>query len=164
MRDVTNLMDHYRIVARSVWNTGFWPDPELRNWDSWEQFEQIKKLLFNALVGGGLGENVGSGLDAIAQEPTFRVVPSTSGRAPIMIHQPREGDRNWYWDDPVREVSATDLELHFLDYFDWDKMNYVDFQYYRVRIASFPSQLHLEGREALLDHQYAKVFSTSARE
>jgi hypothetical protein len=161
MRDITNLMDHYRIVARSIWNTGFWPDPELRNWDSWEQFEQIKKLLFIALVAGGLEEIGGPSDMATTSGPTIRVVPFPPERVPIMIHLPREGDRNWYWDDPVREVAATEAELHFLDYFDWDKMNYVDFRYYRVRIASFASRPHLLGREALLEHQHAKVFVSS---
>jgi len=75
-----------------------------------------------------------------------------------MIHKPREGTRNMYWDDPVREAKASDVTLHFQDYFDWNKMDYVDFQYYRVRTASFVSQPHLAGRGALLEHQYAKVF------
>ena len=50
---------------------------------------------------------------------------------PILIHLPREGNqsRNCYWDDPVREVRATETEPHFLDYFDWNNMDYIDFQY-----------------------------------
>ncbi len=75
-----------------------------------------------------------------------------------MIERPRERDGNRYWDDPVNGVKAADAEFHFRDYFDWDEMAYIDFQYYRVRIAAFPLQPHLVGREALLEHQYAKVF------
>jgi hypothetical protein len=56
MRDVTDLFDHFRIVARSVWNTGFWTRPELRTWDSWDQFEQVKELLFKVLVVGRLNK------------------------------------------------------------------------------------------------------------
>jgi hypothetical protein len=40
-------------------------------------------------------------------------------------------------------------------------MAYADFEYYRVRIAAFPRQPHLAGREALIKHQYAKVFVDS---
>jgi hypothetical protein len=158
MRDITVLMDHYRIAGRSIWNAAFWSQPELRNWDSWDQFEQIKCLLFGALVVGRL-EQIGCCVDlATVPRPELRVTPAHSGSVPILIHRPREGDRNVYWDDPVREVSAADANLHFLDFFDWDKMNYIDFQYYRVRIAAFASQPHLVGREALLQHSHAKVF------
>ncbi len=80
-----------------------------------------------------------------------------------MIQKPREGDRCNYWDDPVREVKASDVELHFLDYFDWNQMGYVDFQYYRVRIVTFALQPHLVGREALLEHQYARVFTADTQ-
>ena len=161
MRDITDLMDHYRIAVRSIWNAAFWSQPELRNWDSWDQFEQIKNLLFSALVIGRL-EQIGCCVDlATVPRPALQVAPAHSGSVPILIHQPRDGDRNTYWDDPVREISAADAELQFLDFFDWDKMNYIDFQYYRVRIVAFASQPHLVGREALLQHSHAKVFVNS---
>jgi len=153
-------MDHYRIVARSIWNVGFWSQPDLRNWDSWDEFQEINKLLFNALVIPPSELTEGSAVTETDPFAALLIVPS-SPTVPIMIHRPREGDRNNYWDDPVREVTATDAELHFLDYFDWDLMNYIDFQYYRVRIAKFASQPHLVGRDALLEHHQAKVFLNS---
>lgn len=150
MREVTSVMDHYRSVVRSIWNEGFWTQQELRDWDSLDRFKEIRKLLFHALVVATL--------EAAVQAPTLQVVPLDSGPVPILIHRPREGDRNHYWDDPVRELKATEAELHFLDYFDWNEMDYIDFQYYRVRIVQFKPHPHLVGREALLEHQYAKVF------
>ena len=54
MREITNLFDHYRVVARSIWNTGFWSQQDLQTWDARDRFEQIKKLLFKALVAGQL--------------------------------------------------------------------------------------------------------------
>lgn len=155
MRDVTDLMNRYRIVARSIWNTGFWPVENLRTWDARDQFEQIKKLLLKAIVLAPLDGGHCCDLYSLADR-ILRVVPS--GPVPIMIHRPREADRNWYWDDPVDKITAADGELHFLDYFDWDDMNYADFQYCRVRIAAFPAHPELIGREALLEHQYARVF------
>ena len=164
MRDITLLMDHYREVTRSVWNTGFWAQADLQTWDARDQFEQIKKLLFKALVIARLEEGHCCDLFSLPDDRKFRVVPSTDRAVPIMIHCPREGDRNRYWDDPVKQVSASEAELHFLDYFDWDLMNYADFQYYRVRIAAFATQPHLVGREALLEHLNAKVFTDSPSE
>ncbi len=157
MLDITQLMDHYRNIARSVWNTGFWSVKDLQNWDAWDRFERVKKILFTALVVAQL-EDIGCGyIDATGLTPNYQVVPSGTGLIPIMICRPREGDRNRYWDEPVREVSSLDVQLRFLDYFDWNYMGYVDFQYYRVSIESFRSQPHLVGREALLEPQYARV-------
>lgn len=166
MREVTNLMDHYRIVAQTIWNVGFWPKPELQNWDSWDRFEEIKRLLFNSLVVAQLQEGDECCKDLSTVNQIYQVVPSDPGPVPIMIHRPREGDRNRYWDDPVNEIKASDAELHFLDYFDWNDMGYVDFRYYRVRIAAFPSQPHLVGREALVERHHAGVFAvpTSGRQ
>lgn len=163
MREITDLMEHYRLIARSIWNTGFWPVPELRNWDSRDQFDQIKRFLFKAFVDARVAERGWCDL-ANVPEHRYLIVPSGSSPVPVMIHRPREGDRNRYWDDPVNEINAPDAELHFLDYFDWNDMDYVDFQYYRVRIVAFKSQPHLVGKEALVDHHYARVFVTSASE
>lgn len=165
LRDITDLMDHYRVISRSLWNAAFWAIPGLRNWDSREQFDQIKKLLFKALVDARVAAEDNFCDLAKVPQHVYRVVPSGSSPMPIMIHRPREGDSNRYWDDPISEVKASEVELHFLDYFDWNDMDYSDFRYYRVRIAAFPSQPHLIGREALLEHHYARVFvaATSKR-
>jgi hypothetical protein len=152
MRDITAIMDHYRVVARSLWNTGFWAVPELRNWDARDSFAEVKKTLFEALVATNFPE-------AELSKTGIQVVPFGSG-VPIMIEQPRPGDQSWnlYWDDPVDKISPSDAKLRYLDFFDWNDMAYADFHYYRVRIESFDAQLHLVGREALLEHQNARVF------
>jgi hypothetical protein len=158
MRDITDLMEHYRVIAREIWNNGFWNLPDLRTWDSWDQFESIKSVLFRVLVTSRL-EEVGGCVDLDSKwGRIYYVVPISPGPVPIKIHQPREADLNRYWDDPVREISAPEAELQFLDYFDWNQMGYIDFQYYRVRISAFASKPHLIGREALLDHLHARVF------
>ena len=50
MRDVTSVLDHYRMAARSLWNAGFWPDPAFRDWGSVARFQEIARLLFDELV------------------------------------------------------------------------------------------------------------------
>ena len=167
MRDVTHFMDHYRVVARTLWNAGFWSQPYLQNWDSRDHFRQTRKLLFNALVMARLDETdeVCTDLGAVPDR-TLQVVPLDSATVPIRIQRPREGDQshNHYWDDPVKEIKASDAKLVFIDYFDWNEMGYIDFQYYKVRIVSFACQPHLVGREALLEHQNAKVFVPDLQE
>jgi hypothetical protein len=52
MRDVIGILDHYRVSARGIWNAAFWPDAELRNWDSVDRFDDIQLILFSELVLG----------------------------------------------------------------------------------------------------------------
>ena len=157
MRDVSGVFDHYRISARAIWNTAFWPDQHFRNWDSIEQFQEIEKLLFQELVLGKLArewplKNLFD--DAI---PFFRIVPSHVHGAPIMIQNPRPGALRGYWDDPVNLLRPDQAELHFISYFDWNLMDYIDLRYYRVKIASFDAHSELVGREALIERDNAGI-------
>src|SRR5271154_424706 len=101
-KDVTAIFDNYRMAARSLWNTGFWPDTELRNWDSVERFHAIARLLFDALVLAKLDKDFP--LEIIFKEPIafFRVVASASS-VPIIIA--RAAPQNNIWDDPVDRIS-----------------------------------------------------------
>jgi hypothetical protein len=62
----------------------------------------------------------------------------------------------------VTQVGRGESELHFRDYFDWNRMDYRDLLYYRTTIAAFDTQSHLVGREALLERQYGTVFLADA--
>lgn len=162
MQDVTDLMDHYRVAARSIWNTGFWSQEDLQSWDAWDQFKQIKKLLFKALVAARINQEHACDLDVVP-DLDLRVVPNEPGPVSIMIQNPRPGDNAGYWDDPVKEISPSQANLQFIDYFDWDPMRYADFQFYRVRITDFPQLPHLVGREALVEHSHARVYLDSGQ-
>jgi len=154
MQDVTAIFDHYRVSTRSVWNTAFWPDPDFRNGDSFEPFQSVERILFDALVLAKLDKEIPA--DDIFRKPIpfFRVAPS-SPSVPIMIQRP--STQNSYWDDPVDRVTAGKVEMHFLAFFDWNQMDYRDFEYYRVWIATFDEQPHLAGREALIKRGYVNV-------
>ncbi len=153
MRNVSSIFDHYRISARSVWNTAFWPDPELRGWEFVEDFRSIEKILFDALVLEKFGEAFP--VDDLFQKPIpfVQVAPSTDS-VPIMIASLEPG----CWDDPVNRVRIGQVEMNFIAFFDWNQLDYRDLKYYRVRIARFDTEPHLVGREALIERQYASVF------
>ncbi|HWB98170.1 MAG TPA: hypothetical protein VG672_15755, partial [Bryobacteraceae bacterium] len=127
----------------------------------WERFEQIQELRFEALVLARLRDESGSEKPYISTRPIFRVFPR--GQVPVMISNPRPGDANWYWDNPIREIGPSEAELHFLDYFDWDRMGYADFQYYRTRIAMFPAHPDLIGRDALIERVNSTVVMEEER-
>jgi hypothetical protein len=152
--DVSSIFDHYRVSARAIWNTAFWPDPDFRNWDSIDRFDEMQRLLFDWLV-----------LEKVDREwplqdlfrnaiPFFQIIPR--GHEPILIQNPRP-EGTGYWDHPVNSIKPGQAELLFIQYFDWDRMDYADLRYYRVKIAAFETQPELVGREALIDREHAAV-------
>jgi len=164
MLDVSPVFDHYRMSARSVWNTAFWPLPDLRDWNSVERFQELERLLFDQLVLFKLDREYP--FDDIFRKPMpfFKVAPSSPCGCPIMIARARTHPDipSGYWDDPVNRVSAGQVEMQFLEFFDWNKLDYRDLQYYRVYIAGFDEQPHLVGREALIERQYVNVLLLSS--
>jgi len=157
MKDVSGIFDHYRTSARAIWNTAFWPDQDFRNWDSIDQFRQIEKLLFQELVLAKV-EREWPLQDLFEKTiPFFHVVPMVEHGTPIMIQSPRPGAPTGYWDDPVNLIKPRQAELHFIAYFDWNEMDYIDLRYYRVKIASLDAKSDLVGREALIERQNATV-------
>jgi hypothetical protein len=156
LSDVTAVFDHYRMCGRAIWNTGFMPDPDLRNWDGQERFEELRRLLFEALVLVKIGRQCARHELLLAPLPYVSVVPNWSP-SPVMIERPRAADPNHYWDDPLKWLHPGEASLHFIDYFDWDLLNYRDFQYYRCRISGFEEQPELIGREVLIETRYARV-------
>jgi hypothetical protein len=157
MKDVRSIFDHYRVSARAIWNTAFWPDQDFRNWDSIDQFHQIEKLLFQERILAKVDREWP--LQDLFKNaiPFFRVIPSLDRGTPIMIQNPRLGAPTGYWDDPVNLVKPGQVELLFIAYFDWDQMDFIDLRYYRVKIASFDAHSELVGREALIERQHASI-------
>src|SRR5579862_9081001 len=149
MKDVTSVFDHYRISARAIWNTAFWPDEDHHNWDSIERFDEIKAILFNALVLAKLSRDWPTTQIFGKAIPFFQIVPICD--APIMIQNPRPEAARGYWDHPVNRIKPGDAEMIFLGYFDWNVQDYLDFQYYHVEITKFAAQPELVGREALIE-------------
>ena len=144
----------------TIWNIAFWPDADFRNWDSVEQFDEIQKILFSELVLGKVAKEWP--LQDIFEKaiPFFLVVPSIE-TAPIMIQNPRPDKPRGYWDHPINRLSPGEAEMHFLRYFDWNRMDYADLRYYHVVIARFDYHTDLVGREALIERQHASVFITN---
>jgi len=157
MKDISSVFDHYRASARAIWNTAFWPDPDFRNWDSIDQFHEIEKLLFQELVLAKVGREWPL-CDLFENAiPFFQIVPSVVHGTPIMIQNPRPGALTGYWDDPVNLIKPREAELLFIEYFDWDELDYIDLRYYRIKIACFDAHPELVGREALIERQHATV-------
>jgi len=155
--DVSGIFDHYRASARAIWNTAFWPDEDFRNWDSIDQFHEIEKLLFQELVLAKLDKEWPLQDLFRSAIPYFQIVPRIGHGTPIMIQKPRPGKPTGYWDDPVNLIKPAEAKLLFIEYFDWDRMDYIDLRYYRVKIVSCQTYPGLAGREALIERQHGTV-------
>lgn len=155
MRDVTEIVDHYRITARSLWNTAFWAVRDLRTTEAIEQFDEINLMLFDGLVLARLDQQLEGAQIFRSPLPFLHVTPS-SQTVPILINNPRP-EGTGYWDHPVDSVDSEKVEMHFIDFFDWNQFDYLDFTYYRVKIARLDGHPDVVGREALIERQYARV-------
>ena len=84
----------------------------------------------------------------------LQVIPKWD--VPILIS--REKSTTGYWDHPICRTEGQDIDLRFIDYFDWGQESYWDLQYFRVKIMSFPAHPEVEGREALIEVLHCQVF------
>src|SRR5687767_7311907 len=133
MKNIKTEIAAYREAVRHLWNSTFSTlDESLRFGICLELFEQVDDLIFRALVCEPLGIklNPRASFDPIIN---LKVIPiSLLVEVPVMIN--RSTPASGYWDDPVKIINASDVDLAFISFFDWDGYNVKDCTYYRVRI------------------------------
>jgi hypothetical protein len=163
MRDVTSEMNDFREAARHLWNMHFrgLAEPS-QDWDVRDDFNAIVALLFRALVLGPIGrEEWEYTPDEVAIReplPFLHVVAKSESD----LHINRELNSG-YWDFPV--VAPGDLDLQFLQCFDWWELGHRDFAYYRVRIAESKAHPALVGKDALVRvGESIQVFADAAEQ
>jgi hypothetical protein len=153
MTDITDRMNDYREACRSLWNIHF---AKKNRWELTTPFNQIQRLLFDALVTDGLSyEGEAEGVDI--PPPALRVVPRS--RAELLVAEADEPHRGTVWSRPKDVlVQAGGITLEFLEYFDWEHLRTREFQYLLCRILGFPDHPEFEGRRALIEAWRCSVF------
>jgi hypothetical protein len=130
------------------------PNPSRTQVDDAIRFDTIKELLFYELVLNKIGK-----IDSrkTSNDPwLFIKIEPTSSSCPMLIgRSDKKGCKNW--DNSSVELNDN-VDMRFIDYFDWDEFGFIDFQYIRVRILSSEKHSHLIGKEALIETRYARVF------
>jgi hypothetical protein len=167
MEDVTSLVLRYREAARHIWNCFLRDEPldapGLHDW------EALKQILFTALVLRNCGHDECAaallapdryGFSWIKPIVHLHVVPL--GDVPVMISRD-PGPHCRSWDHAVDRVGPNDVDLRFIDFFDWDQMGHIDFRFYLVDIEGSTKYPTLVGHRALLEVAYAKVLAESER-
>ena len=166
MKNVTPRLRSYRECARHLWNTYFL-DPVAGSSDKWalrDQFDDVCAALFGALVVEPLGlAPVADAASILSPSRTrdprvqrwLRVVPNAPAGVPIMINRdPLQSDG--YWDHPLRRVTANEVDLRLVHWFDFDELAFRDFRYYLVRAVA-ASREDVVGRAALIECEYTDV-------
>lgn len=153
MNSISKEMNAYRECIRHLWNTYFLNQiSEEENWNAHDSFEEISTRLFSALVLTPINKSSYSKSHAYDahQNPLLflHVVPSLEAGVPVKIN--REINASGYWDHPVHFVKPNDVDLRFIDFFDFDLLGYRDFEYCRVRIVGASESEDLIERDALL--------------
>lgn len=154
MQDITDIVDDFRECSRHIWNSyfGYLEEGDVKFW-------LVEETLFNAMVLAQVGKPPVSLVPTITRKDPvscLRIIPDSSHGTPIMIN--RTGDSG-YWDDPVDAVKPDEVDLRLVRFFDFAEMQgFRDWGYYYVRINSFPTQSHLQGRDALIEASCVRVF------
>lgn len=150
MQDVTEDILRYREASRLLWNVFFRPIYQL---EIEEDFADADRALLQGLV---LRYHGIEGTTSI--QDLIHVVP-TIHKLPIMISNPRAGDRNGYWDHPIEELEKDQFEAGFIEFFDFRAMDGpLNHQYARCRLFSCSKHPDLVGRDALIEVLHISFF------
>lgn len=156
MKDITEILNDYRECTRHIWNTYF---RFLEEGDV--SFRPVEEELFNQLVLSQIHKPPVRLIPTLEKQnpiPYLRVIPNANCGSPAMIN--RTGDSG-YWDDPVDMIKPEEIDLRFLEFFDFaGPQDYRDWKFYRARIQGFTTQKHLEGRDLLVEAAYVRVIFT----
>ena len=150
MRDVTAAMDAYREAARHLWNVHLRMLAEpTQDWDVRDDFNEIAARLFRLIVLRPLGREgfdfSPDHWDSRGPFPFLHVTVKLTSE--IFINREL---RSGYWDFPLRAVNSGELELHFIQYFDWWDLGQKDLAFYRVRIVGSKDYPAVVGKDALV--------------
>jgi hypothetical protein len=154
MNEITKALMQYRECCRSLWNVYLFPVAEEIGWDVVDDFRDISRLLFTRLVTDRVGDV--SLNDGTSAPQYIRVIP-IPGDQRIMILRHSSTSTMKYWDDPISNVNASEIELQFTEFFDWQDLAIRDFQYYKVVIRAFAEHPDRVGREALMEVGHANL-------
>ncbi|MES2072001.1 MAG: hypothetical protein V4488_16715 [Pseudomonadota bacterium] len=148
--ELNSLMVRFRLASRELFNHYFHASTHDEDeWVTEERFSIVEEHLFSALV----TEPANLPYVPYGQLQANILVTLRSGEfAPWMLN--RENNSG-YWDHPQSEFTK-DAVLHFMNFFDWDVVDFKDGRYVRVVVASWPSFPEHIGRQALVESQYVQ--------
>lgn len=160
MKDVTNNLYCYLEAKRHLWNTYYINKVKnLRECSPLDDFEEIDKLLFSSLVLSDFNKVMPPDFVFGKDHFSYLKVFPRYGVEQLMltISDPRiQGPRKW--DNPKEVRIDSSIQLNFIEFFEWDRYNFVNYPYFLVKIVESNILKNLVEKEALIETTSAKVF------
>lgn len=160
MKEVTQILNEYRECVRNLWNMYFLKQLSSgKEWDIFDEYDDVCGKIFSSLVLSSFNKDSGKKSSAYAKTPEplscLRVEPIVESGIPIIAS--REKGSFTYWDYPVSIIKSSEADMRFIDFFDFNLLEFREFQYCRVRIFSSNVYPDLVGHDALLFCNHVKI-------
>lgn len=162
MKNVTQLFNNYRECVRNLWNIHFlkYKSVASNEWDFFDAYDDICSLLFVSLVLNRIDRETYKKASAYVSSPEpllfFRVIPSVETGVPLNVS--REKNNLHYWDYPIDLIKPNEADMRFIDFYDFDLLEFREYQYCRVKIIDSNVYPDLVGHDALLGCNQVNIF------
>jgi hypothetical protein len=158
MKDITNKLFTYLEAKRHLWNTYFLPAfSSLRECSPLDEYEEIDRLLFSALVLKDINKNLELESDfnfGATPFPYLIVVPEEGiSKMDILVCPSSSG--KWEF---VNLSLNKNIQFSFIEFFEWDRYSYTTYPYFRVKIEKCDIRQDIVGWDALIETKNARVF------
>ena len=150
---VDQLIQRYCECARSTWNNYLRPGDADET--AVERYEEVRALLFRAIVLDGIGMG-----DAVRDRedqtwPFLRVIAGAE-LSPILVNTP-SSDGNQYWESAEKGTDLSDAAILFVDLFDWDPQAFRDLALVMALVVVSPKHPELTGRSILVERNSVTI-------
>ncbi|MCB9384214.1 MAG: hypothetical protein H6509_06340 [Bryobacterales bacterium] len=160
--DVTDVFAHYRRACWTLWNTGVWSVPELRNGTTALATEELISGLADLLIIERLLQLEPDRFEA-PDDPAMR--PGARFRAYPFYVRPADWDIQLMLESreqtglwlPPQSFAATGLSLRLSDLWDFGNMRFREFRYYAVEVEVCEGSPDEVGRRALAEIESSRV-------
>lgn len=160
MEDITSQVNMYRECVRNLWNIYFVQALEAnknQQWNIKDEFDEICSKLFSSIALSFAQYDLPEKSHSYERYPEPLLFLHVIPQSEVHIHINREIKATGYWDHPGEMIKPKDIDLRFIDFFDFDVIGFRDFEYLRVRIVGSDTQ-DLVGRDALIRANYSKIY------
>ena len=147
MPTVDHLIQRYCECARSTWNNYLRPSDADET--AVERYEEVRALLFRAIVLDGVGMS-GAVRDREDETWPFLRVIAGAELSPILVNTP-SSDGNQYWESAEKGTDLSDAEILLVDLFDWDPQAFRDLALVMALVVASPKHPELTGRSILVE-------------
>lgn len=166
MKNITSSINNYRECVRHLWNIHFFYKlKEERIYDAKDEFDDICVSLFSSLVLKPIGCASLEKAKAYQriQDPINCLFVTLVSESGLPIHVNRELPPSGYWDYYAGLIRPDDVDMRFIDCFDFGQYQFRDFEYYKVRIVASKMNAEFIGRDALIRASHAEIFYDSKK-